>query len=108
MKKKRKPKILLPLNEGTGYAKLGYPPDEDIFVRSEKFLFIEEAGDAIIGNDKTNLYDGNEKDPSTDEGLDVPGAELDDATEEIGSEDEENNYYSLGGDNHHDLEDNHE
>jgi hypothetical protein len=35
--------------------------------------------------------------------LDVPGAELDDETEAIGSEDEENNSYSLGGDR---LEDN--
>lgn len=32
--------------------------------------------------------------------LDVPGAELDDKQERIGSEDEENNYYSLGGDKH--------
>lgn len=39
-------------------------------------------------------------------GLDVPGAELDDANENIGEEDEENNYYSLGGDNHNDLEEN--
>lgn len=30
--------------------------------------------------------------------LDVPGSELDDANEDIGEEDEENNYYSLGGD----------
>jgi len=37
--------------------------------------------------------------------LDVPGSEEDDASEAIGSEDEENNYYSLGGDNHNDLED---
>jgi hypothetical protein len=36
--------------------------------------------------------------------LDIPGAELDDKQEEIGSEDEENNYYSIGGDNHNDLE----
>lgn len=40
----------------------------------------------------------------TDNDLDIPGAELDDQMEEIGSEDEENNYYSLGGDNHEDLE----
>jgi hypothetical protein len=32
------------------------------------------------------------------------GSELDDAQEEIGSEDEENNHYSIGGDNHNDLE----
>ena len=29
------------------------------------------------------------------EGLDVPGSEIDDADEEIGKEDEENNFYSL-------------
>jgi len=42
---------------------------------------------------------------ATGEDLDVPGGELDDRNEEIGEEDEENNYYSLGGDNHSDLED---
>ena len=31
--------------------------------------------------------------------LDVPGSELDDANEDIGSEDEENNSYSLGNNN---------
>jgi hypothetical protein len=36
--------------------------------------------------------------------LDTPGAELDDANESIGEEDEENNYYSLGGDRHENLE----
>jgi hypothetical protein len=36
--------------------------------------------------------------------LDIPGSELDDEKEETGSEDEENNSYSLGGDNHEDLE----
>ncbi len=36
--------------------------------------------------------------------LDVPGSELDDELEEIGSEDEENNYYSIGSDDHNDLD----
>jgi hypothetical protein len=40
----------------------------------------------------------------TGDDLDVPGAEDDDANEEIGEEDEENNYYSLGGDAHDNLE----
>lgn len=40
----------------------------------------------------------------TDDDLDVPGSEDDDANEEIGEEDEENNYYSLGGDAHENLE----
>ena len=36
--------------------------------------------------------------------LDVPGSELDDDNESIGEEDEENNYYSLGGDRHESQE----
>ena len=36
----------------------------------------------------------------TGDDLDVPGSEADDAQEAIGEEDEENNYYSLGGDRH--------
>ncbi|HKZ38053.1 MAG TPA: hypothetical protein VJ184_10400 [Chryseolinea sp.] len=36
--------------------------------------------------------------------LDIPGSEEDDAQEAIGSEDEENNSYSLGSDRHTDLE----
>jgi len=38
------------------------------------------------------------------EDLDIPGSELDDDSESVGSEDEENNSYSIGGDNHNDLE----
>jgi hypothetical protein len=41
------------------------------------------------------------------EDLDIPGSEDDDAAERIGSEDEENNSYSLGGENHEDLEEDH-
>jgi hypothetical protein len=40
--------------------------------------------------------------------LDVPGSDLDDEQERIGNEDEENNYYSLGGDDHNELEENNE
>jgi hypothetical protein len=36
------------------------------------------------------------------EDLDIPGSELDDQNEAIGSEDEENNSYSIGGDRHED------
>jgi hypothetical protein len=36
----------------------------------------------------------------TGDDLDVPGTELDDEDESRGSEDEENNLYSLGGDDH--------
>jgi hypothetical protein len=37
--------------------------------------------------------------------IDVPGSELDDKSEMLGSEDEENNSYSLGGDEKDNLED---
>lgn len=42
----------------------------------------------------------NEKEGISGDDLDVPGSELDDPDEAIGEEDEENNEYSLGGDNH--------
>jgi hypothetical protein len=35
---------------------------------------------------------------------DVPGSELDDELEKIGSEDEEDYYYSLGGDDYNNLD----
>lgn len=38
------------------------------------------------------------------EDLDIPGAELDDEQETIGNEDEENNFYSIGGEDHQDLD----
>lgn len=61
-------------------------------------------------SEKDDIYSKEKKEPLQEEdeigpeGLDVPGAELDDADELIGEEDEENNYYSLGGDDHDDLE----
>ena len=42
----------------------------------------------------------------TGEGLDIPGSGADDMNESIGEEDEENNYYSLGGDIHESQEEN--
>ncbi len=48
--------------------------------------------------------DFGRRDESSISDLDVPGSEDDDANEEIGEEDEENNYYSLGGDAHDNLE----
>ena len=67
-----------------------YPSKEDIYRNAEGEPMEEE--------------ESGRENPSLDDGLDIPGAELDDANEEIGAEDEENNYYSLGGDQHEDLE----
>lgn len=63
------------------------------------------AGQDIYNNEEKQPYP--EEEPSIDP-LDVPGGELDDADEMIGEEDEENNYYSLGGDEHNDLEETNE
>lgn len=64
----------------------------------------EMTPDEIFGD--TPTYEKmNKRDIVTGADLDVPGAGLDDSMEDIGSEDEENNYYSLGGDNHENLED---
>lgn len=72
-----------------------YSANEDIYSREEKESFNEE----ILPD-----QEGKESNVSLDEGLDVPGADLDDADEIVGEEDEENNYYSLGGDDHEDLD----
>jgi hypothetical protein len=47
-------------------------------------------------NDGAPLNEESFKNNVTATDLDIPGAELDDANEEIGEEDEENNDYSLG------------
>ncbi|MBC7749641.1 MAG: hypothetical protein H7Z76_13895 [Methylotenera sp.] len=84
-----------------------YPPSEDIYNQGK----IETAIDPndLSKKKAPNEEDGarNEKDFKEDKSgadLDVPGSELDDAMEKVGSEDEENNYYSIGGDNHNDLD----
>lgn len=59
---------------------------------------IHSTGDDEILADRVWPVDFAGKD------LDIPGSEQDDNQEMIGSEDEENNSYSLGGDNHENLE----
>lgn len=59
---------------------------------------IESTGDDEILQNRAYPVDFSGQD------LDVPGTEDDDAQEEIGSEDEENNSYSIGGDGHSGLE----
>lgn len=50
-------------------------------------LALDKTGSERDTNEKSNPFDMGED-------LDVPGAELDDAEENIGEEDEENNSYS--------------
>jgi len=88
-----------------------YPPSEDIYnkLHKESDINPEDISKKKIPVETNNVTDFNEKDFEDDKSgadLDIPGSELDDAQEKIGSEDEENNHYSIGGDNHNDLEEN--
>ena len=74
-----------------------YESEDDIYSKEKKLPLLEQ-GDEFDENENA----GRAALPGDD--LDVPGAELDDLDEITGNEDEENNYYSLGGDNHEDLE----
>jgi hypothetical protein len=86
-----------------GYPK--YPPSEDIYAQFEEELILNpEDLTEPLKNHKAPKTKGFLEKHLDEEDLDVPGAELDDAQEDIGSEDEENNYYSLGGDNHNNLD----
>jgi hypothetical protein len=71
--------------------------------REDLALLGDRNEDQDLGDDELT---GNARVDDTDEeqDLDIPGAELDDQEENIGEEDEENNYYSLGGDRHESLE----
>ena len=61
-------------------------------------LAILNSTDAEIGRPQNVSNEDLESD------LDIPGSELDDENEELGEEDEENNYYSLGGERHESQE----
>jgi hypothetical protein len=90
---------------------IAYPASDDIY---NKFRKVDENNPDDITTLKENGVtdaaetgiEENFKDELIGSNLDVPGSELDDQQENIGSEDEENNYYSLGGDNHIELEEN--
>ena len=100
--------VKLTFNKNTKYGDLQiYPAEEDIYQQ-----FTEEA-DINPENTLKNKIPIDVEDQTAEKSfdnimsggdLDVPGSELDDQQESVGSEDEENNYYSLGGDNHNDLE----
>lgn len=76
-----------------------YPPKEDIYNQGQKEPDIDPDDLSPKKSPDIKPNGLNEKDFDDDRSgsdLDVPGAELDDEMEDIGSEDEENNYYSLG------------
>ena len=84
--------------------------DNESQVSKEEEQLLEKSASGHPGIDEQQLEGAklddtdNEGDPLNEENdvsgkdLDVPGAEEDDAEEELGEEDEENNSYSLGAD----------
>lgn len=86
-----------------------YPPDEDIYRKGleEKDIDPEDIFTARPQNEKDTTDRNTDLEFNTfvaGSDLDVPGSELDDEQEKIGNEDEENNYYSIGGDAHSNLD----
>ena len=79
--------------------------DQNVSTPDDVNLLFATLDSTDSDGDPLNEPDGALRD-FTGSSLDVPGSELDDDAEDIGEEDEENNYYSLGGDNHEDLEEN--
>jgi len=77
---------------------LGIKPGTDADLTNDDITLLNTIDDAELGLPVGGPHD----DLNTD--LDIPGSELDDQNEIIGEEDEENNYYSLGGDRHDDQE----
>ena len=86
-----------------------YPVSEDIYNKFKKEENIDpEDISKVKKTDNSDNAPTNIGEESIDDvlgrNLDVPGSELDDERENVGNEDEENNYYSIGGDNHNNLD----
>jgi len=78
---------------GLGNDDLGIRRGTESDVNSDDLAVLNSTNDEIgVPQNVSNA--------ELDSDLDIPGAELDDEQENIGEEDEENNYYSLGGDRH--------
>jgi hypothetical protein len=71
---------------------------EDLEALGPKDLSLDMGDDENLLKHRVYPVDFSGKD------IDIPGSELDDASEAIGAEDEENNSYSIGGDAHDNLE----
>jgi hypothetical protein len=86
-----------------------YPVSEDIYnkFKEETDIDPEDISKLKESNPDDEIVidmDDEFTDNESGSDLDVPGSELDDEREISGNEDEENNYYSLGGDDHNDLD----
>ena len=83
-----------------------YPDSEDIYkkLQEEEEINPEDTSKTNVPNNTNEIRKNELDEEQSEDDLDIPGSELDDQQENIGSEDEENNYYSIGGDDHIDLD----
>jgi hypothetical protein len=86
-----------------------YSENEDIYskYKEEKELDPEDISKIKMtspDDEAVSDIDSEFNEDMTGRDLDIPGSELDDQQEITGNEDEENNYYSLGGDDHNNLD----
>lgn len=95
-------KDVQPLDDESSEEKV--PEEEGDITKEDVEALGPEDLSMDMGDDEDLKHRVNEVD-FTGEEMDVPGAEDDDDQEKIGSEDEENNFYSLGGDRHEDAQD---
>jgi len=78
-----------------------YPASEDIYERGKEEIDLDPEKPSqkkVVEENNGKLNELTFEDDAMGGDLDVPGSELDDKRENTGSEDEENNLYSLGGD----------
>ncbi len=86
-----------------------HPPSEDIYNNGQVDPEIDpedvkNSKTPLVLEDDDSLKELNFANGKMTDDLDIPGAELDDEDELVGEEDEENNSYSLGGDEHNNLD----
>ena len=87
-----------------------YPVSEDIYnkFREETDIDPEDISKVKTSDPADDIVmdiDGEFNNDESGSDLDIPGSELDDEREISGNGDEENNYFSLGGDDHNNLDD---
>lgn len=100
MKKKKKNEDAFP-----GYP--AYPSDEDVYSKLEEKENIDPEDVSKTKKPNKSKFGKNEKDFEQDvsgSDLDIPGSEDDEDTDNMGIDDEENSFYSLGGDDHENLD----
>jgi len=85
-----------------------YPTNEDIYLQyQEEDINPEDIPDGKEVDGIVTLGPKNDKNSRNDmsgRDIDFPPSEWDDEQEDVGIEDEENTYFSLGGDDHSDLD----